>query len=62
MDTAFGSGNTQSYVFVVITDDDGLGAADRRVYADLVHTLEDEPERVSEVQDYLGKPAGADGR
>jgi RND superfamily putative drug exporter len=56
MDTAFGSGNTQSYVFVVITNDDGLGAGDRRVYANLVGTLEDEPERVSEVQDYLGQP------
>ncbi len=55
MDTAFGSGDTQSYVFVVITDDDGLGAADRRVYADLVHALEEEPGRVSEVQDYLGQ-------
>lgn len=56
MDTAFGSGNTQSYVFVVITDDDGLGVGHRRVYADLVHTLEGAPERVSEVQDYLGQP------
>ena len=56
MDTAFGSGNTHSYVFVVITDDDGLGVGDRRVYADLVSTLQKEPERVSEVQDYLGKP------
>ena len=34
MDTAFGSGNTQSYVYVVITDDDGLGVGDRRVYSD----------------------------
>lgn len=56
MDDAFGSGHTQSYVFVVITDADGLGARDRRVYADLVHTLQDEPSRVSEVQDYLGQP------
>jgi RND superfamily putative drug exporter len=57
MDTAFGSGDTQSYVFVVITDkDDGLGVGDRRAYADLVGTLEEEPERVSEVQDYLGQP------
>lgn len=56
MDTAFGSGKTQSYVFVVITDDDGLGVGDRRVYADLVGTLEGEPDRVSEVQDYLGQP------
>ena len=39
MDNAFGSGNTQSYVFAVITNDNGLGAADRRVYADLVHAL-----------------------
>jgi RND superfamily putative drug exporter len=56
MDTAFGSGETQSYLYVVITDDDGLGVGDRRVYADLVHTLEDVPGRVSEVQDYLGEP------
>ncbi|MGA8845287.1 MAG: MMPL family transporter, partial [Nocardioides sp.] len=56
MDSAFGSGTTQSYVFVVITDDDGLGVGDRRVYADLVRTLEEEPARVSEVQDSLGQP------
>lgn len=56
MDTAFGSGETQSYLYVVISDDDGLGVGDRRVYADLVHTLEEEPERVSQVQDYLGEP------
>ncbi|MDO9495410.1 MAG: MMPL family transporter [Nocardioides sp.] len=56
MDNAFGSGNTQSYVFAVITNDNGLGADDRRVYADLVHALGKEPERVSEVQDYLEEP------
>ncbi|MDI6912552.1 MMPL family transporter [Nocardioides sp.] len=56
MDSAFGSGNTQSYVFVVVTNDNGLSAEDRRVYADVVHVLGGEPERVSEVQGYLGKP------
>ncbi|MCR1785626.1 MMPL family transporter [Nocardioides carbamazepini] len=56
MDDAFGTGNTQSYVFVVITKDNGLSAADRRAYADLVHALGEEPERVSEVQDYLEDP------
>ncbi|NGZ99557.1 MMPL family transporter [Nocardioides sp. W3-2-3] len=55
MDTAFGSGETRSYVYVVITSDDGLGVRDRRVYVDLVRMLENS-DRVSEVQDYLGKP------
>ncbi|HEY0891206.1 MAG TPA: MMPL family transporter [Nocardioides sp.] len=56
MDTALGSGKTQSYLLVVMTDDDGLGVGDRRVYADLAHTLEEGRERVSDVQAYLGKP------
>lgn len=43
LDTTFGSGDTQPYVFVVITDDDDLGVGERRVYADLVGTLEGDP-------------------
>lgn len=56
MDKEFGSGRTESYVFIVIEDEDGLDAADQRLYRRLVHRLEDEPKRVAEVQDYLGKP------
>ena len=56
MDSEFGSGRTQSYVFIVIEDGGGLHAADQRLYQALVHRLKDEPKRVTEVQDYLGKP------
>ncbi|MCK5926872.1 MAG: MMPL family transporter [Nocardioides sp.] len=56
MDAAFGSGDTQSYVFVVVANDAGLSKGDRRAYAELVDDLQEEPERVSEVQDYLGRP------
>lgn len=56
MDSAFGSGDTQSYVFVVMTDDQGLDTRDRHLYADLVRVLKREPERVTEVQHYVGRP------
>lgn len=56
MDSEFGSGRTESYVFIVLTDEGGLDAADQRLYRTLVNRLEDEPRRVAEVQDYLGKP------
>jgi RND superfamily putative drug exporter len=56
MDKEFGSGRTESYVFIVIADEDGLDATDQRFYRTLVHRLEDEPERVAEVQDYIDRP------
>jgi RND superfamily putative drug exporter len=54
MDAAFGTGRTSSYVFVVITAEGTLDAADQRLYRRLVERLEATPERVSEVQNYLG--------
>lgn len=56
MDDAFGSGRTESYVFVVLTDDDGLTGAHERLYRTVVRTLEQHPRRISEVQDYVGQP------
>lgn len=56
MDAAFGTGRTSSYVFVVLTTEDGLTEADQRLYRTLVERLQDEPGRVSEVQSYLGDP------
>jgi RND superfamily putative drug exporter len=56
MDSEFGSGRTESYMFIVIADEGGLDAADQRLYETLVQRLEQEPERVAEVQDYIGKP------
>lgn len=43
-------------MFIVLTDEGGLDAADQRLYRTLVNRLQDEPKRVAEVQDYLGKP------
>lgn len=54
MDAAFGTGRTSSYVFVVVTTADGLGPADQNLYRTLVEKLQSEPDRVSEVQSYLG--------
>lgn len=56
MDSEFGSGRTESYVFIVIADEEGLDAADQRIYRTLVNRLQDAPERVAEVQHYLGRP------
>ena len=56
MDKEFGSGRTESYVFIVIADEDGLNATDQRLYRTLVNRLEEEPKRVADVQDYLDRP------
>jgi RND superfamily putative drug exporter len=54
MDAAFGTGRTSSYVFVVITAPNTLDAPNQQMYRRLVARLETEPQRVSEVQDYIG--------
>jgi RND superfamily putative drug exporter len=56
MDSEFGSGRTESYVFIVIADEDGLDDTDQRFYRTLVQRLEEEPTRVAEVQDYIDRP------
>jgi RND superfamily putative drug exporter len=56
MDDAFGSGDAQSFAFVVLVDRDGLGPPDDHAYADVVARLRGD-RRVSEVQDYLSQPA-----
>lgn len=56
MDDAFGSGDAQSFAFVVLVDRDGIGPPDDRAYADVVARLRGD-RRVSEVQDYLSQPA-----
>lgn len=54
MDEAFGSGRTESFAYIVLRNEKGLGAADTRAYRDLVRTLEANDERVSEVQHFVG--------
>jgi RND superfamily putative drug exporter len=54
MDSAFGTGRTSSYVIVVVVARDKLDDDDQALYERLVSTLRSEPERVSEVQSYVG--------
>lgn len=54
MDAAFGTGRTSSYVFVVVTAANTLDSPNQQMYRRLVTRLEAEPQRVSEVQDYIG--------
>lgn len=60
MDAAFGTGRTSSYVFVVITANDTLDDANQQMYRRLVARLEAAPDRVSEVQDYVGDKRARD--
>jgi RND superfamily putative drug exporter len=59
MDSEFGSGRTESYVFIVIADEEGLDATDEQFYRTLVRQLEGEP-RVADVQDYVDRPQARD--
>jgi RND superfamily putative drug exporter len=54
MDSAFGTGRTSSYVFVVMSSEKKLDSTDQQLYATLVQKLRTEPGKVSEVQSYLG--------
>lgn len=54
MDEAFGSGRTESFAYIVFSNDAGLSAADWRGYRDLVRTLQAHEERVSDVQHFVG--------
>ena len=60
MDAAFGTGRTSSYVFVVITAPNTLDSPNQQMYRRLVTRLEAEPQRVSEVQDYVGDKRARD--
>ncbi len=60
MDTAFGTGRTSSYVFVVVTARDTLDEPNQAMYRRLVMRLEAAPDRVSEVQDYVGDKQARD--
>ena len=54
MDEAFGSGRTESYAYVVFSNDAGLSAVDIHGYRALVRTLAAHEERVSDVQHFVG--------
>ncbi|WP_246383563.1 MMPL family transporter [Nocardioides stalactiti] len=54
MDEAFGSGRTESYAYVVFSNDAGLSAVDIQAYRGLVRALEGHEERVSDVQHFVG--------
>lgn len=54
MDEAFGSGRTESYAYIVFSNETGLSAPDIRGYRDLVRTLQAHEERVSDVQHFVG--------
>lgn len=54
MDSAFGTGRTSSYVFIVLSSKEKLSNADQKLYENVVQKLRAEPEKVSEVQSYLG--------
>ncbi|WP_183092393.1 efflux RND transporter permease subunit [Nocardioides stalactiti] len=54
MDEAFGSGRTESFVYVVFSNSDGLRAADVRAYRKLVRALQADEVRVSDVQHFVG--------
>jgi RND superfamily putative drug exporter len=54
MDSAFGTGRTSSYVFIVMSSKEELDIADQRLYQSLVQKLQTESGKVSEVQSYLG--------
>lgn len=53
MDSAFGTGKTQAYAFVVLVNDDGLNDSDEATYRRIVSGLNAHPKQIVEVQDYL---------
>ncbi|MGN6160353.1 MAG: MMPL family transporter [Marmoricola sp.] len=56
MDTAFGTGKTSSYLFIVMASSHRLDNADQALYGRLVNKLRAEPARFPELQDYAGDP------
>lgn len=54
---AFQQSGTDSFVVVVLVNDDGLGRADEATYRALVETLRDQMSQDAKLQDFLSAPA-----